>query len=246
MPNIGEHVVPTWESVAVTMRTPGDDFELALGFLFSEGIVQRFSQVHSIYHCQKNTQRNIVYVKLKQDVKVDIRKRNFYMTSSCGVCGKAAIEHLITESAFLGQMKTSPLQVCSDLIYGLPEKLYTAQQNFKHTGGLHAAGLFDRNALLLDIKEDVGRHNAFDKLYGACLVKGHLPLSECITVASGRASFELIQKSAMAGICIFVAVGAPSSLAVRLANESGITLIGFTRENRFNIYSNANRVVNLL
>ncbi|BBM85260.1 sulfurtransferase FdhD [Candidatus Uabimicrobium amorphum] len=235
-----------WESIAVTMRTPGDDFELALGFLFSEGIIQKFSQVHSIYHCQKNTQRNIVYVKLKQNVKVNIHQRNFYMTSSCGVCGKAAIEHLVTESTFLAQTKTSPLQMHSSLICGLPGKLYAAQQNFKHTGGLHAAGLFDCKALLLDIKEDVGRHNAFDKLYGASLIKCNLPLSECVVVASGRASFELIQKSAMAGIPVFVAVGAPSSLAVRLANESGITLIGFTRENRFNVYSHADRIVDLL
>lgn len=234
------------DSIAVTMRTPGNDFDLALGFLFSEGILSHFSQVHSIYHCQKNAQNNVVHVKLKSDVKVKIRQRNFYMTSSCGVCGKAAIEHIAVQSSFIAQIKSSRLQISSELICSLPQKLYDMQQNFKHTGGLHAAGLFDSDAVLLEVKEDVGRHNAFDKLFGACFVKQKLPLSECVVVASGRASFELIQKSAMAGVPIFVAVGAPSSLAVRLAQQCNITLIGFTRENRFNIYSNANRVTGLL
>ena len=234
------------ESIAVTMRTPGDDFELALGFLFSEGLVQNFSQIHSIYHCKENTQNNIVHLKLKRDVRVKIRQRNFYMTSSCGVCGKAAIEHITVQSSFIAQIKSSRLKISSELICSLPQKLYNAQQNFQHTGGLHAAGLFDHEGVLVEIKEDVGRHNAFDKLFGAFFVKQKLPLSEYIVVASGRASFELIQKSAIAGIPIFVAVGAPSSLAVHLAQECGITLIGFTRADRFNIYSNANRVADLL
>ncbi|WP_372367995.1 formate dehydrogenase accessory sulfurtransferase FdhD [Candidatus Uabimicrobium sp. HlEnr_7] len=233
------------ENIAVTMRTPGNDFELALGFLFSEGIVHNFEQIYSIYHCPKNEDKNIVCVKLKQDTTIKIKRRSFYMTSSCGVCGKSAIEHIKTSSAFLVDIEKSPLHINTNIIAELPLKMQKAQKNFQLTGGIHATGLFDPKANLLYLREDIGRHNAFDKLLGTAFAKGHLPLANHIILTSSRASFELLQKSAMAGIAIFVAIGAPSSLAIKFARDCGITLIGFARNNKFNIYSNEYRISNL-
>lgn len=232
------------KSLSVTMRTPGHDFELALGFLFTEGIITSFDQVESIKHCEDigraEEKENVVRVELKPDVHLDFQKlqRNFYITSSCGVCGKSSIEAVKTLCSF-----QSPVwKVRSDRLHFLPEELREAQRVFDHTGGLHASGLFNLQGDLILVREDVGRHNALDKVIGAMLVKNEVPLSNYILLVSGRASFELVQKTAMAGIPFLAAVGAPSSLAVTLAIDCGITLVGFLREGRFNIYSGAERI----
>lgn len=230
-------------SLAVTMRTPGHDFELAAGFLFTEGIVQSFSQIENIRYCEnlgKQEENNVVRVELSATVTPDFQKlqRNFYTTSSCGVCGKSSIEAV---SVQCNPVKATWI-VPATLIQSLPDKLRESQHVFEHTGGLHASGLFDQQGSLVMLREDVGRHNALDKVIGALLFKESIPLSDYILVVSGRASFELVQKAAMAGIPVMVAVGAPSSLAVSLAQSSGITLIGFAREDRFNIYTHPNRI----
>jgi FdhD protein len=231
------------KSIAVTMRTPGNDFELAIGFLFTEGLITSLSQVHTIKYCtEANTieqNDNIVRVELKDDVTIDLSKlqRNFYTTSSCGICGKESIDMVRTACSPVTEQL--PLNVSRQLVISLPDKLRDAQRVFEHTGGIHASALFDTEGTLLLLREDVGRHNALDKLIGASLAKfpgGQNPVGH-ILLLSGRASFELIQKAAMAGIRIVCAVGAPSSLAVALAEEFGITLIGFLRGDRFNIYS---------
>lgn len=231
-------------SLAVTMRTPGHDFELAAGFLFTEGIVQSFSQIENIRYCEnlgKQEENNVVRVELSSSLTPDFQKlqRNFYTTSSCGVCGKSSIEAITVQCAPI----TTNWSVSDRLIQSLPDKLREAQHVFEHTGGLHASGLFDQQGALMLLREDVGRHNALDKVIGAMLFKESIPLSDFILVVSGRASFELVQKAAVAGIPVLVAVGAPSSLAVNLAQTSGITLIGFAREERFNIYTNPHRIV---
>ncbi|MBX2971204.1 MAG: formate dehydrogenase accessory sulfurtransferase FdhD [Cyclobacteriaceae bacterium] len=230
-------------SLAVTMRTPGHDFELASGFLFTEGIVYSFSQIENIRYCEnlgKQEENNVVRVELNSNLLLDFQKlqRNFYTTSSCGVCGKSSIEAVTVQCAPI----TTNWSVSAKLIQSLPDKLREAQHVFEHTGGLHASGLFDQQGSLMLLREDVGRHNALDKVIGAMLFKESIPLSDFILVVSGRASFELVQKAAVAGIPILVAVGAPSSLAVNLAQSSGITLIGFAREERFNIYTHPNRI----
>lgn len=231
--------------VAITMRTPGHDFELALGFLITEGILTSKDDVYAIKYCTElNTlenHENIVRVELNEEVAVNLEslQRNFYTTSSCGICGKESIEAVRTvcryhSASFIGR-------VAPDVIVELPQTLRAQQQVFAHTGGLHACALFDTTGQLVGVREDVGRHNALDKLIGA--MASNLPLSEHILLLSGRASFELLQKAAMAGIPIVCAIGAPSSLAVQMANESGITLIGFLREQRFNIYTHPNRIM---
>lgn len=241
-------------NIAVTMRTPGHDFELALGFLFTEGIIQTASQVASVKYCTElNTlenKKNIVRVELNPEVNVDITRlqRNFYTTSSCGVCGKESIESVRTVCPAIPD--EDQLKVSRRIITSLPLILRESQQVFTYTGGLHASGLFDFEGRLLLLREDVGRHNALDKLIGAGLGAEktensgnlHLPFSNYILLLSGRASFELIQKAAMAGIRFVCAIGAPSSLAVQMAKELNITLIGFLREHRFNIYAHPNRV----
>jgi FdhD protein len=235
------------KSISVTMRTPGNDFELALGFLFTEGIIQSPDQIYHIQYCtEANTienKENIVRVELNEHVEIDFGRlqRNFYTTSSCGVCGKESIE------AVKVVCQPSPgsypqLRIEKELIVSLPDKLRAQQNVFEHTGGLHASASFDTEGNLLLLREDVGRHNALDKLIGASLSL-HQPLNTQILLLSGRASFELIQKAAMAGIQIVCAVGAPSSLAVSLAQEFGITLIGFLRGDKFNIYTSAERVI---
>lgn len=228
------------KSISVTMRTPGNDPELAIGFLFTEGIIDSYGRVERVQRMDTGysfPSENIIQVDIVKEFVPALNQsdRNFYTTSSCGVCGKSSIQSIKTVSQFQSVAKTS-LQLDVDIIYQLPEKLRVFQNNFSATGGMHASGLFSINGTLLLLKEDVGRHNALDKLIGAALMDQSLPLSEHILLLSGRASFELIQKASMAGISIVAAIGAPSTLAVDLAKEFDITLIGFLKENKFNIY----------
>src|SRR5450432_665046 len=234
------------QNLAVTMRTPGNDEELALGFIFTEGIITRDTDIDRIEHvftnCSENNQ-NIIQVILNDVVIPNLlhAERNFYTTSSCGVCGKTSIQAIRTVSSFaIEPLDCEPIH--PGLISSLPDKLAEQQQLFAATGGLHAAALFNNEGNLIFIREDVGRHNAPDKLIGTSLNAKILPLTKSILLLSGRASFELVQKAAMAGIPVIAAVGAPSSLAVSLAKEFGITLIGFLRNNRFNIYSGEERI----
>ncbi len=228
------------KNISVTMRTPGNDAELAAGFLFTEGIISGREQIKSIYspqaECSRNSENSII-VELIEGFVPELMKadRNFYTTSSCGVCGKGSIESIRTVSAFHNHTKENT-EVSLETLYQLSEKLQSFQNNFSATGGIHASGIFDLEGNLLALREDVGRHNALDKLIGHALSTGLLPLNDKILLLSGRASFELIQKAAMAGISIVAAIGAPSSLAVDLAKEFDITLLGFLRDNRFNIY----------
>lgn len=231
------------KNLSVTMRTPGNDPELAVGFLFTEGVLSSSNQVKSIQNpqseCSKNTE-NIIIVELNEGIHPQLMNvdRNFYTTSSCGVCGKGSIESIRTVNPFLKiQKENSAIEI--DLLYGLSDKLRTFQQNFSSTGGIHASGLFDFEGNLLGLREDVGRHNALDKLIGYAFMNNQLPLQNRILLLSGRASFELVQKAAMAGIPIIAAIGAPSSLAISLAKEFDITLLGFLGSDRFNIYHQA-------
>jgi FdhD protein len=218
--------------LSITMRTPGHDLELAAGFLFTEGILKNRADVLAA-ECSENS----VTLTLAEGVDLGTA-RNFYTTSSCGVCGKASIESLHASGcAMLPAMRISS----RDLIHGLPEKLRVTQSVFEHTGGLHGAALFDSSGNLETVREDVGRHNAVDKLIGAAFLEGRLPLNDCILLLSGRASFELVQKAVMAGIPVVAAVGAPSSLAVQTAMRFGMTLLGFVRNGRFNVYSGVSR-----
>ena len=225
------------------MRTPGNDEELAAGFLFTEAIISSAIDIVSITR-PKADNEGIVLVSLADNITLNTRnlERNFYTTSSCGVCGKASIEAVRTACNIPDSFDN--LRVPASLIYQLPALLRKQQEVFENTGGLHACALFDISGKLLLSREDVGRHNALDKLIGAALADGMIPLTEHILLLSGRASFELVQKAIMAGIKIVAAVGAPSSLAVEMAEEWGMTLIGFLRGERFNIYSGAERIVN--
>lgn len=229
------------KSVSITMRTPGNDAELAIGFLFTEGIINDYSHVKSIAHVPYSDD-NIIKIQLDENININIGKleRHFYTTSSCGVCGKASIDAIKTVcniSPIERNLKVSP-----EIIYTLPDTLRKQQEVFESTGGLHASAIFDIDGNLLMLREDVGRHNALDKLVGASLEKGLLPLDNHLLLLSGRASFELIQKAAMAGIKVVCAVGAPSSLAVETAEEMGMTLVGFLRGERFNIYTGEQRI----
>ena len=224
--------------LSVTMRTPGNDEELALGFLYTEGIIGDPAQVVRVAYCEdvKEEERgNVVRAELRPEVDVDAAKwqRNFYTTSSCGVCGKSSIDAVRTQC-------TVPLGKAPDLtpalITSLPDRMREAQTLFKHTGGIHAAALFNGKGELLLLREDVGRHNAVDKLVGAMLNEQRVT-GNVLLLVSGRVGFELVQKCVMAGIPAMAAVGAPSSLAVQLARESGLSLIGFLRGERFNVYS---------
>jgi len=235
------------QNVSVTMRTPGYDEELALGFLFTEGIIKQQSDTNTIEHCFiacAENKENVIQVSLKEDVIPNLNntERNFYTTSSCGVCGKASINAIRTVSSF-DKAALAENQINSEIIYFFPAILQTHQEVFADTGGLHASALFDSSGELILVREDVGRHNALDKLIGAALNNDMLPLNKHILLLSGRASFELVQKAAMAGINIIAAVGAPSSLAVQLAEEFKITLIGFLRGQRFNIYTQPQRIL---
>lgn len=228
------------QSISITMRTPGDDFDLAAGFLFTEGIVQLARHIADIQHC--GGQENIVKVELATDVPVDFARlqRHFYTSSSCGVCGKTSIEALHANAC--PTLPKATWQIAAEVIHDLPAKLRAAQAVFDSTGGLHAAALFHPTGELIALREDVGRHNAVDKLIGAAMQAGNTPLHDHLLLVSGRASFELVQKALMGGLPLLAAVGAPSSLAVELAAEFGMTVIGFVRDGRFNIYCGAERI----
>jgi len=224
-------------TISVTMRTPGHDADLAAGLLLSEGIVHERNQILAIDARGVNQVR----VDLHPDVPVDHSRldRRGYTSSSCGVCGKTSIDAV--EVACDGP-RTGGSPILADVVHALPERLREAQPAFASTGGLHAAALFDCGGQLLSIREDVGRHNAVDKLLGAELLAGRLPLAERLLFVSGRASFELVQKASIAGVPLFAAVGAPSSLAVQLAQRFGVTLLGFVRDGRFNVYAGVERI----
>ena len=238
------------KNISVTMRTPGHDTELATGFLFTEGILPDAAAIQTIHQGQSGAPAipcNTIHIALHPGVPVDLDRlqRHFYTSSSCGVCGKTSIAALHTlrppgQSPSTGQPATHDEPISAARLYSLPQQLRQQQSIFDSTGGLHAAALFDRSGRLLTLHEDIGRHNALDKLIGHQLKQ--LPLSGDILVLSGRACFELIQKAAMAGIRIVAAIGPPSSLAVQLAEEQGMTLIGFLKEDRLNVYSGAHRI----
>jgi FdhD protein len=233
-------------SVAITMRTPGNDFELAAGFLFCEGVLSGYDALSGISYCidpaiDPEQRYNIVNVTLAADTlpALDTLERHFTTTSACGVCGKANLEALRLRG--IEPVETG-LQVEPGTITGLPERLRAAQGIFEKTGGLHAAALFDRAGNLVALREDVGRHNALDKLIGWALMERRLPLEDHILMVSGRASYELVQKSLAARVPLLCAVSAPSSLAVDLARAFDLTLVGFLRGSRFNIYAGASRI----
>ncbi|MGX8909216.1 formate dehydrogenase accessory sulfurtransferase FdhD [Streptomyces netropsis] len=235
--------------LAITMRTPGDDFALAAGFLVSEGVLGSAEELANIVYCAGATEDgantyNVVDVRLAPGVPVpDISlERNVYTTSSCGLCGKASLDAVRTTARWPVTDGPTPMRLEPALLSVLPDRLREAQRVFDRTGGLHAAALFSRDGELLDVREDVGRHNAVDKLVGRALQQGLLPLSDVILLVSGRASFELVQKSVMAGIPVLAAVSAPSSLAVDLAAETGMTLVGFLRGSSMNVYAGEQRV----
>jgi FdhD protein len=233
--------------LAVTMRTPGDDFDLAVGFLVTEGVVRAGDDVSQIRYCAGATDDdvntyNVLDVSLAPGVPApDVGlERSFYTTSSCGICGKASIDAVRTRSAY--DLRSDPVTVSAEVLAGLPTALRGAQAVFERTGGLHAAGLFGADGSLLCIREDVGRHNAFDKVIGWAARERRLPLTGTVILASGRASFELVQKAVMAGVPVLAAVSAPSSLAVELAVESGMTLVGFLRGQAMNVYAGEHRI----
>ncbi|WP_327433344.1 MULTISPECIES: formate dehydrogenase accessory sulfurtransferase FdhD [unclassified Streptomyces] len=241
------------KSLAITMRTPGDDFALAAGFLVSEGVLGEADELQNIVYCAGATvdgsnTYNIVDVRTAPGVVIpDISlERNVYTTSSCGLCGKASLDAVRTTARWtIDDTKgdtTPPVRLEPELLAGLPDRLRAAQRVFDRTGGLHAAALFTEEGELVDIREDVGRHNAVDKLVGRALQNGTLPLSRTVLLVSGRASFELAQKAVMAGIPVLAAVSAPSSLAVDLAAETGLTLVGFLRGASMNVYAGEHRI----
>lgn len=226
--------------VAVTMRTPGHDRELAAGFLYTEGIIRHHDAIEQIRHIPGDENR--IVVTLKENILPNLHnaERNFYTTSSCGVCGKASIDAI--ETGWEQSQTTDSLVIDAGLLYSIRESAVQLQPVFEATGGLHASTVFNLDGTYFLVREDVGRHNALDKLVGFALLSGRLPLGHCILLLSGRASFELLQKAAMAGIKIVVALGAPSSLAIDMAKEAGITLVGFLKPGRFNIYTGEHRI----
>lgn len=227
--------------VSITMRTPGHDSELAAGFLLSEGLVRSAADLRDIRPYPRNTTGNAINVFLAPEVTVDFARltRHVFASSSCGICGKASIDAV---RAVFPPVKAR-LKVRAGMLTGLPASMRSAQATFESTGGLHAAALFDAGGTLLVLREDVGRHNAVDKVLGHALMAGWLPLDQYILLVSGRASFEILQKALAARIALLCAVSAPSSLAVDFARANGQTLVGFLREGRCNIYSGAHRVV---
>lgn len=230
------------KNISVTMCTPGHDEELATGFLFTEGLIKKKEDVVRCISLSESG-NNIVIAELETNISFDPKKieRHFYTSSSCGVCGKSSIDAV--KNVFANYRVKDNSNINASVLTKLPEALRKEQEVFEHTGGLHASALFDLNGNLLLTREDVGRHNALDKLIGASLMTGNVPLDKHILLLSGRASFELIQKAAMAGIKIVCAVGAPSSLAVELAKETDMTLVGFLRDGRFNIYTGEERII---
>ena len=227
-------------SFGTTMRTPGDDESLAAGLLYGEGIVNHPDDIEAI---ESSTRRpNVVNVRLRPDVQMEMQTatRRFSAGSSCGVCGTTGLDAAIARAAAIRIAETGPIDL--SLLLALPARMREAQSKFGDTGGIHASALFDFAGNLQTVAEDVGRHNAFDKLVGECLMSGRLPLQEHIVLLSGRASFELVQKALRAGVSILAAIGAPSSLAVNLAAAAGMTLVGFLREKHFNVYSSPQRI----
>lgn len=227
------------QAISVTMRTPGHDRELASGFLFTEGIIAGSDDITEIAGPVRRVP-NVVSVKLRRGLRFDRNRltRHFYTSSSCGVCGKTALQAIRVRAEPI----TSDLRVPLSLLYSLPERLREEQQTFEETGGLHAAAVFDHNGYLVYLHEDVGRHNAVDKVVGAALLERKLPLDRHILMVSGRTSFEIMQKALIARIPIIAAVSAPSSLAVSLAREFGQTLVGFLRGQSCNLYSGRERI----
>ncbi|MCF8244296.1 MAG: formate dehydrogenase accessory sulfurtransferase FdhD [Saprospiraceae bacterium] len=237
--------VRTQKSISVTMRTPGHDEELALGFLFTESIIAGAEQVTGFSRPSvrwKQAKENVLVVELADDVVLDLGRleRHFYTSSSCGVCGKASIEAVRVQGRF--ELPAAVPMFSAEVLHAVPDLLASRQSIFDCTGGLHGAALFDASGQLLLSREDVGRHNALDKLIGAAMRQGLLPLSQCLVLVSGRAGFELVQKSVIAGAAVLAAVGAPTSLSVELAEEADMTLVGFLRNGQFNIYSAAERI----
>ena len=235
------------KSISITMRTPGDDVALALGFLVAEGVIRSLADIEDARHCgppvRDDATSNIVKITLSAAARFDPERleRHFYTSSSCGVCGKTSLE-AVRAAAHAPLLAQRP-QIAPEIVHGLPQTLRDAQPTFDRTGGLHAAGLFDARGELLVVREDVGRHNAVDKVIGTQLRENALPLHDRVLLVSGRASFELVQKAVMAGIGILAAVGAPSSLAVELAREESMTVLGFVRDGRFNVYSGEGRIL---
>ncbi len=232
------------QRLAVTMRTPGHDRELAVGFLAGEGVVRRPEDVAEVFHTPLQggaADPNVVVVRLAAGVAVDASRleRHVYTTSSCGVCGKASLEAV---GVIRGPDLPAGPRLAPETVHALPAALRAAQAGFEQTGGLHAAALFTADGTLLRVREDVGRHNAVDKVVGSYGLEGHAVPPESVLLVSGRASFELAQKALVAGIPVLAAVGAPSSLAVDLAVDHGLTLLGFVRDGRFNVYAGAARV----
>ena len=228
--------------VAVTMRTPGGDYELAAGFLFTEGLISP-GDVRRVAYCDdlddESQRYNVVTVTIDRPVDAGVLRRNFYATSSCGICGKAALDDIEVRCAPVAE---GP-QVRAEVLVRLPEALRAKQRVFDRTGGLHAAGLFTPDGELVSLREDVGRHNAVDKVIGEQMLAGRIPLADHVLQVSGRASFEIVQKAAVAGIPIVSAVSAPSSLAVEAGERFGMTVVGFVRDGRCNVYAGAGRVV---
>lgn len=231
----------TTKDLSITMRTPGNDGELALGFLYTEGIIREWAEVAEV-KLDVNENDAWVEVTLKGNRSVDLAnlERHFYTTSSCGVCGKTSIAAVQKVCPVILPQKK--WQISQEILRSLPEVLRKSQNNFEYSGGIHACGFFNLEGDLVALREDVGRHNALDKLIGWSLQNKKIPLFNGILILSGRASFELIQKAGMAGIRMVVAIGAPSSLAVALAEEFDICLVGFLKENRFNVYHGADRI----
>ena len=237
------------QAFTLTMRTPGDDIDLAAGFLVGEGVIRSADDLTEIRICSggecdhddHDATGNVADVTLSPGASAgQARRRNFLTTSACGVCGKASIDDLATRSPY--DLSADRVSVAPALLAQLPDRLRDAQRVFDRTGGLHAAGLFTAGGELMAVREDVGRHNAVDKVVGWALRAGRLPLSGCVLLVSGRASFELVQKAVMAGIPVLAAVSAPSSLAAELAQESGLTLVGFLRGSSMNVYTGAQRL----
>jgi len=232
------------KAVSITMRTPGHDHELAAGFLMTEGVVRDATHIASIGTPQSvnsSMRSQAIRVELLPGIEVSLStlERNFYTTSSCGVCGKASLLALRTLCPL---PQSDNFTICADVLSSLPDQLQTAQAVFRETGGLHAAALFNADGQMRSVREDVGRHNALDKLLGEAFLRDAVPLSDYLLLLSGRASFELLQKAVMGGIPMVAAIGAPSSLAIEVAREFSITLVGFLRSGSFNVYSAPNRV----
>lgn len=236
--------IPVEKPISITMRTPGNDFELAAGFILTEGIINNCSDIDYISYCirtDKETENNIVKIVLKKEATVNINQaeRNFFINGSCGICGKASINAIQQQSKFTSNYA---LKISHQQIKQYMRQMQSEQINFKYTGGIHACALFNQEGKMLIVREDIGRHNALDKLIGYYVLRNELPLQNNILLLSGRISFELVQKAVMAGISIVIGVGAPSSLAIDTAHQTGLTLIGFLKENSMNIYTHPERI----